>query len=189
MGLFDRFRKTRGDETFPRFRYHPDPIATGAVKPSDATCECCNRARGFVYYGEARSSATDQTFDAICPWCIADGSAARRLGLSFVLDTEIELAPAVQRELRERTPGYLSWQGETWLCHHGDACEFHGDATHEDFNALTQAEEALFLEENDFLEDWWPDMKVKHDNQTSSVGVYRFRCRHCGLTRLGVDMS
>jgi uncharacterized protein CbrC (UPF0167 family) len=188
MGLFDRFRKPRSEDAFPRFKYHPDPLATGAVKASDATCLCCGRTRGFVYT-HAPYSRRDDLEGAVCPWCIADGSAARKFQARFVPDAEDELPAAAGRELFERTPGYLSWQGENWLCHHGDACEFHGDATHEDFNALTETEEALFLEENDFLGDWWADMKIKHDNRASDVGVYRFRCRHCGLTRLGVDMS
>jgi hypothetical protein len=41
----------------PPFRYHPDPLATGAVKPSPIRCVCCGQQRGFVYvgpvYGEA----------------------------------------------------------------------------------------------------------------------------------------
>jgi uncharacterized protein CbrC (UPF0167 family) len=35
----------------PRFRYHPDPIATGSVVPSDATCALCSEARGYIYTG------------------------------------------------------------------------------------------------------------------------------------------
>jgi uncharacterized protein len=188
MGLLDLFRKPRGEEPFPRFPYHPDPVATGAVRASDANCLCCSRPRGFVYDGSPYSRRDDLD-NAICPWCIADGSAARKFDATFVQHSEDDLKPMIRRQLFERTPGYESWQGEFWLCHHGDACEFHGDATREDLNALTDAEEASFLEENPFVNDWWQDMKAAHDPKASSIGVYRFRCRHCGLTRLGVDMS
>jgi uncharacterized protein CbrC (UPF0167 family) len=75
-----------------------------------------------------------------------------------------------------------------WLCHHGDACEFHGDATREDLNALTRAEEAAFLRENEFLIEEWPDLKASHDPKGSSIGLYKFRCRKCGFIRLGVDL-
>lgn len=188
MGLFDRFRKPKADEAFPHFPYHPDPIATGAVKAGDATCLCCGRARGFVYNGSPYAQRDDLR-DAICPWCIADGSAARKFKATFIQDSEDELKPAVQRRLFERTPGYVSWQGEFWLCCHDDACEFHGDATREDLNALTEAEETRFLEENPFVGDYWAEMKAEHDPEASDLGVYRFRCRRCGQTRLGVDMS
>ncbi len=181
MGVFDLFRKPRGDERFPRFTYHPDPVATGAVKASDATCRCCDRARGFVYNGSPYSSRDDLE-NAICPWCIADGWAAKRFRAEFVSATEDELPAAIHHRLFERTPGYESWQGEFWLCHHGDA-------TRDDLNALTAAEEAAFLAENDFIAADWPAMKAGHDPKASSVGVYRFRCRHCGMTRLGLDMS
>ncbi|MFI9835323.1 CbrC family protein [Streptomyces sp. NPDC051913] len=33
----------------PVFRYHPDPIATGAVRASAETCACCERATGWIY--------------------------------------------------------------------------------------------------------------------------------------------
>jgi len=189
MGWFDWVRKPQQDDaTPPRFRYHPDPLATGAITLSDAVCACCGRARGFVYNGAPYSRQRDLG-NRVCPWCIADGSAASRYKATFVSVSEIDLPADKRRELFERTPGYESWQGENWLCHHNDACEFHGDATREDLNALTEAEETLFLRENDFIEDDWADMKASHDPKASSYGVYKFRCRHCGLTRLGVDMS
>lgn len=192
MGLFDIFRRAGRDDrdggALPRFPYHPDPIATGAIKASEAACACCGRARGYVYNG-GPYSIRDDLDDRICPWCIADGSAARTLDATFVQSTEESLPRGVETRLFERTPGYESWQGERWLVHHGDACEFHGDATLADLNALTAAEEAAFLRENDFLADEWPDLKVNHDPQASSLGIYKFRCRRCGTIRLGVDMS
>ena len=33
----------------PNFRYHPDPVATGNVVPSDTVCLCCGQARGYIY--------------------------------------------------------------------------------------------------------------------------------------------
>lgn len=192
MGLFDIFRRRdRGpgdDGALPRFSYHPDPIATGSVRADMAVCACCGRARGYVYVG-GRYSVRDDLDERICPWCIADGSAARTFDATFVQDVEPGLSSKSRSELFERTPGYESWQGEMWLVHHGDACEFHGDATRADLNALTPAEEAAFLGENDFLADEWPDLKANHDPKTSSLGLYKFSCRRCGMTRLGVDMS
>jgi uncharacterized protein CbrC (UPF0167 family) len=31
----------------PIFKYHPDPIKTGAIEVTSATCECCGIAQGF----------------------------------------------------------------------------------------------------------------------------------------------
>jgi len=57
----------------PVFRYHPDPIASGSVVASAAECVCCGEARGFIYTGPAYCEA--ELEEALCPWCIADGSA------------------------------------------------------------------------------------------------------------------
>ncbi|MFH4630854.1 CbrC family protein, partial [Vibrio alginolyticus] len=31
----------------PTFKYHPDPIKTGALEVTDANCECCGVSRGY----------------------------------------------------------------------------------------------------------------------------------------------
>ena len=74
----------------PTFRYHPDPIATGSVKVSDAVCRCCEQTRGYIY--AASVYARDSRRDSICPWCIADGSAARKLEAMFSDDDPLAQA-------------------------------------------------------------------------------------------------
>src|SRR3954465_13078037 len=90
----------------PRFRYHPDPIDTGSITESDAECARCGEQRGFIYAGPVYTEGDFE--DAICPWCIADGSAARSLGATFV-DSEAfadDTPDAVITEITERTPGF-----------------------------------------------------------------------------------
>ena len=60
---------------FPNFKYHPDPLATGAVEVSETTCECCGKARGHVY---AAAVYAIEELQSVCPWCIADGSLERQ---------------------------------------------------------------------------------------------------------------
>ena len=67
--------------TLPTFRYHPDSIATGSVKPSDKECRSCGEARGYIYTSSVY--AEESLDEEICPWCIADGSAAEKFDASF----------------------------------------------------------------------------------------------------------
>ena len=64
------------DKDFPKFRYHPDPIGTGAFKKADKPqiCECCGKKTGYVYESPFYST---EDVECLCPWCIADGSAAK----------------------------------------------------------------------------------------------------------------
>ncbi|MCF3998784.1 CbrC family protein, partial [Pseudomonas aeruginosa] len=39
----------------PHFRYHPEPLASGSIETSAATCQCCGKARGYVYTGSPYS--------------------------------------------------------------------------------------------------------------------------------------
>lgn len=176
--------KPQLDRVLPVFRYHPDPVATKSVVPSDLTCASCGHPRGYrvaSHYGR-------RTDDCICPWCVADGKAAKRLGASFVQDSDDELLPAIWDELAHRTPGYESWQGEHWLTHCGDACAFHGDVPAGEVSRLPPDAEARFLAENDWLDDW-EDLKTVYASGNCDVALYKFVCLHCGLWRIGIDRS
>ena len=65
----------------PTFQYHPDPISTGVIIPSENTCCCCGRMNGFIYIGPVY--AIDEYNECICPWCISNGSAHNNLDASF----------------------------------------------------------------------------------------------------------
>lgn len=41
--------------TLPKFKYHPDPVATGHLVESDTACACCGQVRGYIYTGPHRS--------------------------------------------------------------------------------------------------------------------------------------
>ncbi len=113
----------------PRFKYHPDPVSTGSIAAADATCEVCGHARGFVYAGPIYCEGEPE---AVCPWCIADGSAHAKFKAQFVDTDSIgggeweSVAAAIVEEVAFRTPGFSGWQPERWFTHCGDAAEFLG---------------------------------------------------------------
>src|SRR5947207_6887785 len=92
--------------TLPTFRYHPDPIATGSVKPSDKECRSCGEARGYIYTSSVY--AEESLDEEICPWCIADGSAAEKFDASFCDANplaEADVPDHIIEEVTMRTPG------------------------------------------------------------------------------------
>lgn len=109
----ERERRTMGPEPLPTFRFHPDPVQSGAVVASTETCAVCNRARGYVYVGPCY---VEDDFDAtLCPWCIADGGACRRFAVTFA---EVSPGPGFDLrtadEIEERTPGFATWNPIDW---------------------------------------------------------------------------
>lgn len=176
-------------EPLPHFRYHPDPVATGAIGQSDKHCVCCERARGYIYLGSVYS--TNPLDEAICPSCIADGSAAARLSASFgeIHSPHRELVPAsVVSEVNLRTPGYVSWQGESWLSHCNDACEFHGDASVADVAAASTETKCAWMEEYEQDEARWLLVTDGYTPAGDSA-LYKFVCRHCRQVLFGWDLS
>lgn len=109
----------------PVFRYHPDPIASGSIVVSDKACACCGKARGFVYTASVYCEA-ELDDEALCPWCIADGSAHEKFDASFTDFSGLpdNLPPDIAEEIAFRTPGFSTWQSERWLGCCGDAAAF-----------------------------------------------------------------
>ncbi len=115
----------------PVTKYHPDPVATGSVEANpDKPCLCCNRKRGYVYTGPAYSEIFHHLSGCICPWCVADGSAARQFRAEFTDTGTIDDVndPRILDELAKRTPGFNAWQQEQWLTCCGDAAAYLGRA-------------------------------------------------------------
>lgn len=152
----------------PSFRYHPDPLATGSVVPSDALCDCCGRRCGFAYAGPV-FAVTDPA-GALCPWCLADGSAAERYEAQF---TEVEgpVPMDVRLEVDRRTPGFHGWQQERWLTHCGDAAAFLGRAGAADVKRRPDALADLTAE---YGEEFCAALDA--DGQPTA---YLFVCLHC----------
>lgn len=98
----------------PVFRYHPDPILSGSVRAGPEKCRCCGQARGAIYTGPVY--AEEDLEEALCPWCIDDGSAHRKFEAEF---TDVESLPdSISAEtielVTQRTPGFSAWQGIDW---------------------------------------------------------------------------
>lgn len=179
-------------DTLPEFRYHPYPVDTGSIARSDATCVVCQRQRGFIYAGPVY--AEDGFEDAICPWCIADGSAHTALGVTFV-DSEAfsaETPDAVIDTIVERTPGYAAWQAEEWPSCCGDAAAFIGPLGIAEIRATHRHLEGLLMNQivhglgisggaaTRFLES------LRRD---ASPTAYLFKCLHCEEPQVHLDRA
>ncbi|MFC5722769.1 CbrC family protein [Streptomyces gamaensis] len=165
----------------PDFPYHPDPVATGVVVPSDVTCVCCGQQRGHVYTGPVYSEA-DGLDDRLCPWCIADGSAAERYKASFTEGCLGDHVPVdVILAVDTRTPGYDAWQVPQWFYHCGDGAAFLGAVGTPELANYPDAVEMLRQEAHDW--GWSPEEVDHHLSTLDKDGqptAYLFRCRVCG---------
>ncbi|QDT67093.1 CbrC family protein [Calycomorphotria hydatis] len=182
MSLNDR-------DQLPTFKYHPDPIATGAIVKQQGECLCCGEVVDYLYTGPAY--CVEELCDALCPWCIADGSASEKFKAIFVDGdplAEAGLDEHILREVTTRTPGYESWQQEVWLTHCNDACVFWGDASKETVQRISRAEQSEILERYELDAAWLADL-IKHYEPRGEAAIYHFRCLHCGIDRFGMDFA
>ena len=174
------------EKEVPYFKYHPDPVETGAFKTDKTVfCDCC-RKETSIYYAHAYYS--EAVLENLCPWCIASGEAAEKFNCEFLDpayiddDTDQPLSNEVIEEVTERTPGYTSWREEFWLAHCGNLCAFVGRVG--------------WLEIQDKLDEFadfegdCQKMGMSREDLAKylSGGLhckgYLFRCLHCGKYRL-----
>ena len=129
----------------------------------------------MVYTGPVY--AADDLSEKLCPWCIADGTAAKTLGASFTdvgSDVPEDVPPSVLDEIEHRTPSYLAWQQDHWMYHCADGCEFLGRAGYEQLAALpAEAVAAVAAARED------EEISVTDLDADDGPTAYLFRCRHC----------
>jgi uncharacterized protein CbrC (UPF0167 family) len=176
--------------TLPRFRYHPDPLDTGSVVASDATCAVCGTPRGFIYAGPVY--ADGDLADAICPWCIADGSASKTLGATFVdCEAFADGTPDVaMTEISDRTPGYAAWQSEVWPSCCGDGTAFLGPYGIAEIRERYPELEGFVLSHIIYdlgISGGAATRMLQSLRRDASPTAYLFRCLHCGQPRVHVD--
>jgi uncharacterized protein len=173
----------------PTFRYHPDPIATGAVVRESATCLCCGKTVDHVYVASAYLT---HEFDRnLCPWCIADGSAHQKYDVEFTDSHPLfkaQIDDAIITEVATRTPGYISWQQEEWMTHCNDACAFLGDATRETVRNMTADEMAPLTSQHGVDSKWFAEL-AQHYQPGGQPAIYHFRCLHCKTNLFGMDYT
>ncbi|WP_106165675.1 CbrC family protein [Tritonibacter scottomollicae] len=110
----------------PIFEYFPDPIENGCIIKKNTRCACCEQERSFMYVGPIY--CVDDVSE-VCPWCLADGSAAAKWSAIFndLYDIPEGVPQHVVQTIDSRTPGYSTWQGNRWLFSEDDALVFVGE--------------------------------------------------------------
>jgi hypothetical protein len=169
----------------PVFKYHPDPVRTGSIEKKETGCPVCGQKRAYVYVGPFYSI---EDAEGICPWCIADGSAAKKYDGEFQDSGSVE-APVDESALDElvhRTPGYLAWQQEQWLVHCGEPCIFTGYAGWKELQEMgIDVAEDLHRLSADYgltMQEFCSGLA----NNGTFQG-YLFQCGRCGKYRLTAD--
>jgi uncharacterized protein CbrC (UPF0167 family) len=177
--------KTDGG-VLPKFRYFPDPLGNGVFEKAEAgeeiICPCCGKVTEYYY---VTMPYCIPNVENLCPACIASGAAAKKYDCTFVQGGEGVSNTEKQKELFERTPGYIAWQGEYWLAHCDDYMEYLGDVGTKELKEAGIFDEVIaeYAAHNEYDTEGIGDYLVAGGSMTG----YLFRCLHCGTCRIWVD--
>jgi uncharacterized protein CbrC (UPF0167 family) len=175
-------------ESLPVFRHYPDPVSDETFRRSHAVCSACERARGWI----AQSilySATKPDETQVCPWCIADGTAAARWDGTFN-EVEPGVSPERADVVERRTPNFPTWQDWAWAAHCGEPAVYLGQPRAGELRRYPDACDDLRAQVRDYD---WPSEQVEElidtmDPEGSAV-AYLFHCSVCDthLARWDLD--
>ena len=170
----------------PTFKYHPDPIGTGAFKKGEPqACDCCGKETEIWYEGPFYS---EEDIECLCPECIASGAAAEKFDGQFQDEYSLEkkLDNDKTDELIHRTPGYLGWQQEFWLAHCDDYCAFVGYVGWKEIVEMGLEKEIEETYDKSLIYYELEEVKKYLQNEGSMQG-YLFKCLHCGKHFIYID--
>ena len=168
-----------GENTFPKFKYHPNLYELGILDRFHGTCECCGEEGDLFYQG----LHCEEDVDYVCLDCVASGRAAEKFDGAFNYDHERVDNPEAVDELEHRTPGYLSWQDHIWPACCNDFCAYLGPVGTKELEELGIADD-LFEKDGSF--DGWEGARDNLEKDGWISGLL-FRCLHCGGYRLIVE--
>ena len=167
-------------EELPTFPLFADPMREGSLKRTNLPCDLCGKTRGCLY--KWTKSARDESLEArsICPWCIADGTAAK-LGIRFHLAC-LGYSLADKELLEGCTPGYSSWYDNFWETCCGRPCVFLGRAEPSDLRGRWASAVPSIFSSCKFS-DQRIEQLIDLMDPESSPCAYVFQCRECGALR------
>jgi uncharacterized protein CbrC (UPF0167 family) len=177
----------------PNFKYHPNPLETKNAKEIDFSCICCGEEKNIAYSAGIYTSL-DIDRDQLCLDCIYDGSAAKKFDATFTDPHYIpmEIFKGNKEEFLERTPGYISWQGQVWLSHCNNICAFHGDFDPIELQQIYQDEENKgYLKDSFGCNDQELTEIVLGYNPIKSTqpSFYKFKCLICEKVLAHTDFT
>jgi uncharacterized protein len=162
----------------PTFKYHPNAYQLDIFVNEEGICSVCNQKR-TIKYNLVPYCVEDP--DYICPWCIADGSAAEKYQGQFNDNYGIEdVPPEMLDEIVLKTPSYSSWQQEVWLSHCNEPCAFIGYVGAKEI-------EPYFDEILDDIQDYPEELIKSSLSKDGALVGYLFECVQCAKRRLHVD--
>lgn len=177
----------------PQFKYSPNAYQLDIFEKVEGTCSICNEKRNIKY---KRSFYAIEKPDYICPWCIANGAAAKKyngefndyLGIEGVSPDPSDPPPSLPKdlilEICNKTPSYFAMQSEQWLCHCNEPCAFLGYVDSNDIKPILEE-----LKEDIEVNIGFPsEVIINHLSKDSSFYKgYLFQCLKCKKHRLHAD--
>jgi uncharacterized protein CbrC (UPF0167 family) len=166
------------DATPPVFRYYRDPYGDGTFQQSDEPCERCGRKTGYSYNGVLYA---EEEVENLCPWCVADGSAAEEFDGTFVDDVGLEgCSPEAVAELTQRTPEFSSFQSAKWLVHCQEPAVYLGTAGYAELQTYGEATiRAVRDQLPSDMSEADQDAFVRRLHRQGSCVAHVFECLHC----------
>ncbi|MDB6095964.1 MAG: hypothetical protein JWM09_242 [Francisellaceae bacterium] len=172
-------QKINLNETFPSFKYFRFPLEEGVVAPSEEICMICNHPRGYIYTEEIYDD--NNYVKEICPWCIANGKAAKFFKGEFNLDKNPNVNKKNITILSKKTPSLPSWQFHQWpTCCEDYCCYLFRVDFEKTLNLPLLAKEAIYEYYKGLgFDEKKTNEEIQSLNRKEGPIGYLFECLNC----------
>lgn len=174
-------------ENLPDFPYYADPLTDGCFEERAITCEVCGQHRKWAYIG---GMYAENDPESICPWCVADGSAAAKFNGMFQDASFSNTAtPESVNAVLTRTPTVAFWNPIHWPDHCGECCTYVGDVQPDQHGDLLQLATIQQDLSSIGAQTRLTPEEVLNGSANGSLWLRLFNCRHCDAYRLALDLD
>ncbi|MFT9846037.1 CbrC family protein [Aneurinibacillus sp. REN35] len=171
----------------PVFTYHPNVYKQNIIIYHPNICEVCEKEQEYFYDLHPYS---EYDLEHVCVYCIANGEANKKFGAEFnnVIAKNFDGVDQEKiKELVERTPSYITWQGEFWFSHCNNICAFIGDLQASDIENFKEE----VVEDLEEQAEWFGLTVDEYIDELvdGHMQGYLFQCLHCGKHNVYSDMD
>jgi uncharacterized protein len=145
----------------------------------------------LIYTGPVYSEEDDLD-DAICPWCIADGSAHEKYDATFHDEQDIpdDVSPDAVVQVATRTPGFHAWQSVEWPVCCDDLMAFIEPAGHGEIQRShlgLEGQIVTYIAHELGITGGAAHQHYRKLNRAHGPTAFIFKCVHCDGWAVRVD--
>lgn len=168
----------------PNFKFFSESGYNDAFKLNlkKEYCPCCGKISEYIYFPHLFYSL-DLDLKNLCPYCISDGTAAKKYKCEFIKFSPKNLfSESDKMELIYKTPSFNAYQDPSWRFCCNSPCTFLGVYYFNDLDKISIPEKIrdLILKDSSFIQQNVDSFEFNRFICDEKIQIAFYQCPKCG---------